>query len=597
MRARAKKADAASVSVAAALATPARALGPERAGLEARLGGDLSTLRVHAGPEVDRAAAAIGARGFAVGRDIALARSAGPLTLAHEAAHAVQQDMAVPRGTVPVTRPGDPAEREARAVAAVTAGGPVRGGPVRGGPVRGGPVRGGHEPSLSRDLTGPDRLADVHHGVRVEGPPRATASGRPAQRLPWVDGPVSDPHSTAHLLFHQVYSKLHGMSLRPAGAAHTTAANLDADAVAMHQRVRDHFPQITGALGDADIQARVALVNTSTVTAAPGFLDSWMDNFINQLSHSADYRIDRANTNYRAMITQLLGDPDVGGLLVGLAARSSAFTHGEGTARNIFVNPSVTALRRQTTLIHEIVHLYRHDRYKAWVDASLDGRFYNEGITEWLARRVMTAAERATRSGHQGYQDRVDVVDRQIAQNVSEDGIARAFFLGETWRLETRSPQARAAFAAQSGITEGDTRPEERAAARTGAGFVQVVAPDSHYRFINLGIDEAAPKPEHVTAFRAIKTRALDPRPGLKLRFVGHASSPGSEAHNRALARRRSTAFYRMARTEGVPWARMIDANRPPHFGEARPSVTEEDVITRAMNRRVEMFLIAGATS
>lgn len=581
MRARRiKQSDVLSASVAAALATPARGLGAERAGLEDRLGGDLSALRIHEGPAVDRSAALLDARGFAVGRDVAIARNAGPLTLAHEAAHALQQDLAEPHGTVPVTGPADHIEREAQAAA-------------RGA----GPVGRGQPPALSRDLTDPNRLAEVHHEIRVEGPPQPAPSGTaPAPRRPWVDGPVSDSHSTAHLLYHQIYTFLDNRTFPSTGATHTTAANLDADAVAMHQRVIAHFPQISSPLSDAEIQARVSLVTPATVAAAPHFLDQWMDNFINQMSDSAQYQIDRTNTNYRAMITRLINDPDVGPKIAQLGARTSAFTTGEGTARHIFVHPRVTDLRRRTTLIHEIIHLYRHSRYSAWVAASLDGRFYNEGITEWLAQRVMTSAERATRTGHHGYEDRVRVVQRQIAANVSEDGIARAYFLGEVWRLETRSAEARAAFGAQTGIQEGGTRAEERAAAHTSAGFVQTVAGGQHYRFINLGIDEAKPKPEHETAFREIKTREFDPRPSVKLRFVGYASSPGSETHNMALSLRRSVAFYRMARRDGVPWARMVDANRPPHFGEARPSVTEEDVITRAMNRRVEMFLIAGGT-
>ncbi len=579
MRSRAQRPfDPVSTAVSAALAAPARSLSrPERADLETRLGGDLSTLKVHEGPAADRAAVALGARGFAVGRHVALERTARHGTLAHEAAHALQQNMAEPRGRVPVGRADAPAESEARAAAEGA----------------GRPVRGGRAPAVARDLVSPGRLGEVHQGVRVEGPPRTTSTGTTSTRLPWVDGPVSDTASTAHLLYNQIFNFLDMRVFSQPAGSHTTSANLDADAVAMHRRVTAHFPQIPSVLSDADVQSRVSLFTPSVVAGDMGYLDAWMDNFIDQMSDSEDYQIDPTNTNYRAMITRLINDPDVSPKILTLASGQPGFTRGEGTAREIFVHQSVTAARRQPMLIHEIVHLYRHQRYRDWVNASRDERHYNEGITEWLALRVMTAAERATRSS---YAARVQTVQDQIAQHVSEDGIARAFFRGEVWRLETRSAEARSAFEAETGISETGTREEEIEGSRTGAGMFQSVVPGEHYRFISLGNAEAEPKAEHEAAFRAVKTSQFDPDPAVKLRFVGHASGPGSDSYNMGLSRRRSVAFYRMARREGVPWNRMVDADRPPHFGENRPTATEEDVITRALNRRVEMFLVRGGT-
>jgi hypothetical protein len=567
-----------SARVSNALASPTRTLDQRsRAGLEARLGGDLSTLRIHEGPTVDKAATALGARAFAVGREVALASNARPDTLLHEAAHALQQNMAVPTGRVPITPANAATELEARAA-------------IRGA---GGPVRGGYPLALARDLTSPGRLGEVHRGVRVEGPPRRTATGTTAPRRPWVDGPVSDTSSTAHLLYNQIYTFLDTRTFSQPSGSHTTSANLDADAVAMHQRVTTYFPQITSTLSDTEIQNRVSLFQPSVVAGDMDYLNDWMDNFIDQMSDSEDYQIDPANTNYRAMITQLINNSRVGPKILTLASGQSGFIRGEGTSREIFVHRSVTAARRRPTLIHEIIHLYRHQRYRDWVSASRDERHYNEGITEWLARRIMTSSERTTRSG---YDDRIRTVQNQIAQHVSEDGIARAFFRGEVWRLETRSAEARSAFEAHTGIRESGTREEERTASRTGSGLFQTVVTGEHFRFLNLGNTEAEPKSEHEAAFRDVKTRHFDPNPSIRLRFVGHASGPGSESYNRNLSRRRSVAFYRMARREGVPWNRMIDARRPPHFGESRPTVTEEDVITRAMNRRVEMFLMGGGT-
>lgn len=566
--------DPVSASVSAAVAGPARSLSrTERAGLEDRLGGDLSALRVHEGPAADRASAALGARGFAVGRHVALGSAARPDTLAHEAAHALQQDMAEPRGTVPVTRANVPAEGEARAAASGT----------------GGSVMGGQAPVLARDLIDPGRLGEVHQGVMVEGPPRTTAGGGATTRRPWVDPSRSDG-GTAAVLEQDVIDFFRGSQLRPM-TARTTERELDTDATAVNRRVVARFPQIPSPLSDQQVPDRARLSTPAEVRQLPGFLEEWFDNTLHQLSTSEDYAIDTTNAAYQAMRTRLLNHNQVGPLLAGLAARQSAFTAGEEPERRVFMHEKVSDAERTTTLIHEFVHLYRHTRFRDWAQSTADPNIYNEGITEWLARKVMTADEL---SGRDRYQPRVDAVNQQIAPHVPEDDIARAVFRGEVWRLETRSAGARSAFEAQTGISETGTREEEIAASRTAGGFFQAVVPGDHYRFINLGIAESQPKSEHEAAFRGVKTSQFDPNPTVKFRFIGHASGPGSESYNMDLSRRRSVAFYRMARREGVPWNRMVDAERPPHFGESRPTATEEDVITRAMNRRVEMFLIRG---
>jgi hypothetical protein len=72
--------------------------GVDREFFQPRLGHDLSAVRVHAGPEAARAAAAVGARAFTVGPDIvfgsgqpAPSSDAGRRLLAHELTHVVQQ--------------------------------------------------------------------------------------------------------------------------------------------------------------------------------------------------------------------------------------------------------------------------------------------------------------------------------------------------------------------------------------------------------------------------------------------------------------------------------------------------------------------------
>ena len=73
--------------------------------------------------------------------------------------------------------------------------------------------------------------------------------------------------------------------------------------------------------------------------------------------------------------------------------------------------------------------------------------------------------------------------------------------------------------------------------------------------------------------------------------------------HLLALDGRRSDALAQyescrrlLAENLGVAASRLLDRARPPHFGETRPTATEEDAITRAMNRRVELFLVKGGT-
>ena len=544
--------------------------------LEARLEGHLAGLRIHKGPAVDRAAEAMGARGFALGRHVALSRLADADTLVHEAAHALQQNMAEPGpGDFRIAPAYDPAERAAENAAR-----------------SGGPVSGGQTLRIQRDLVSPGRLAEVHESVRVTGPPgpATTASGA-STRQPWVD-PVGSSGGTAAVLEQEAIAFLTGRALRPL-KAHTTAQELAQDAVTINRRVLARFPLIPSPRSDTEIQNRTQLSTPSAIRQNQDFLNAWVDNNLHQFTSAEDFDIDTSNPHYRAMVTRLLNHPDVGPLLIGLAARQSAFTTGEGAVRGVFMHEMVSDPERPLTLIHELVHLYRHTRFRDWADASKAPGIYNEGLTEWLARKVMTSAEL---SGRTTYQDRVDAVEQQIAANVPEDDIARAVFRGEVWRLETRSAEASSAFEAATGIREGVSEAEERAATRTGSGLFQTVVPGDHYRFLNLGFAEAEPKPEHVTSFQQVKAEHLDPDPARKLRFVGHASSPGSLEVNRALSRRRSVAFYRMARREGVPWSQMIDADRPPHFGETRPTVTEEDAITRAMNRRVELFLIGRGT-
>jgi outer membrane protein OmpA-like peptidoglycan-associated protein len=109
---------------------------------EASLGTDLSSVRIHTGPESAAAAGAVGARAYATGQDIHFAAGAyqpddpfGMHLLAHEVAHTVQQagGPATRQHKLEVSAPGDRAEVEAdRAADAMVAGAPASVGSAAG---------------------------------------------------------------------------------------------------------------------------------------------------------------------------------------------------------------------------------------------------------------------------------------------------------------------------------------------------------------------------------------------------------------------------------------------------------------------------------
>jgi outer membrane protein OmpA-like peptidoglycan-associated protein len=98
-----------------------------RALMNPRFAHDLSRVRVHAGPDAADAARAINASAFTVGHDVFFASGQfrpsdrdGRRLLAHELAHTAQQPRtATPDAAsrLPISRPDDPAEREAEEIA------------------------------------------------------------------------------------------------------------------------------------------------------------------------------------------------------------------------------------------------------------------------------------------------------------------------------------------------------------------------------------------------------------------------------------------------------------------------------------------------
>lgn len=113
------------------LRSPGRPLDTEvRADMEARLGADLSDVRLHTDPVAQRSAATIGARAYTSGDHVVIgADGADRHTLAHELTHVLQQRRGAVAGRetadgLRVSDPSDRFEREAESTAARVVGGP-----------------------------------------------------------------------------------------------------------------------------------------------------------------------------------------------------------------------------------------------------------------------------------------------------------------------------------------------------------------------------------------------------------------------------------------------------------------------------------------
>jgi hypothetical protein len=94
---------------------------PVRRDMEARLGADFSSVRVHTGPAAGRSAAAIGAKAYTCGEHVVLGPGADDRhTLAHELTHVIQQRRGPVAGTVrgDGLRISDPSDRDERAAEA-----------------------------------------------------------------------------------------------------------------------------------------------------------------------------------------------------------------------------------------------------------------------------------------------------------------------------------------------------------------------------------------------------------------------------------------------------------------------------------------------
>lgn len=446
-----------------------------------------------------------------------------------------------------------------------------------------------HVPGVQRvsDREDPDRFATVHQNLFV----RSRTGG---QRQPWAEPDRAQGRSgTAAQIIAQykayltAYIQANPMSVGGTVTTRTTESAAETDAIAADQSIRTRFPQITTSLGEAQVRGAVGVIKPAQ-TSSSDVLRQWLANQLSRRTDIDQYDIRESDSRYQQMLTDLLGDSWAGPHIRTLVGRQAAFVETTASGRLVSIHRGASAASRMPILIHEMVHFYAHDGYKRWVAATTAERFYNEGFTEYLARLVMSSQQRSARTS---YQDPYNGIASQVAPYVSEDDIARAYFRGEAWRLEGSSAVSASLFESQIGIAAGGTRRQEVGRSRSGPGIVQVVTPGAHYRLMNLGVGRETLKPEHLAALVDINTRHVVGQPAVRLRFVGHASTPGSAAANADLARLRAAAFYATARAVGIPAGQLLDEANPPHSGETSLTASEGGVHARAFNRRVELFI------
>jgi outer membrane protein OmpA-like peptidoglycan-associated protein len=557
---------------------------------EPRFGQDFSRVRLHTDQRATESAVAVNARAYVAGDNLVVSNKhyqpnthEGRKLLAHELAHVVQNGSSshfANSSQTAISNPNDASEIAADRAAEVAMSN-------SGESAHAAATAAKSSPGIHRTLDDPLRFRQTHESMFVSAP--STGGGKLKN---WEDpDPAKNAVGTAETLFKQAKTNIKQFIKQNPGAAggtlkvQTTEADLDTDAVDINQQLRAKYPFIKTSVSNTQVESAVNLMGPS-ITTDQDYLRQWMANRLPKFSDIEDYSISETDPRLIALLDKLLADSDIGADLKIMASRQGGFQRGEGTKREIFIHEAIDPNKRKKTLFHELTHFYANDKYREWVKSTTNERWYNEGFTEYLARKAMPAPvlKLATE-----YQDRVDSIKTQVAVNVPDDDIARAYFLGEVWRIETKSKISRREVGAQLGLSETATDDEEKKASRTGPGINQTVVPGQRYRFMNLGFDQQTPKPEHVTFFRDVKKEVLDPAPASGVVFEGHASTAGTPQYNMNLSLGRARAFYQMARNEGLASNRLIKVNDPPHFGETKTTAEEEDPATRAFNRRVEM--------
>ena len=473
---------------------------------------------------------------------------------------------------------------------------------------------------VQRTLDDPARFDTVHQSLFVNAPGGGA-------RQPWVSG-TTDVQIISAFKQH-VQQELETNPMRVVGSVSTPTTQSGAEAVAVQADTDLHvrFPQIPTQLTPAQVRGRVTVFAPDFAPAnAPSadFLANWIDNQLPMRTNIETFAIASTDPDYRAVVNALATDSTIfpiAGVLAEvaniaanqgqspsdvaltvatvraqiqnrswswifnrMASRTAAF-HGQG---RVFISQGMPAARLRATLIHELIHSYANADYTRWVEATTSPRMFNEGFTELLTRAALTPAEL---SGRTSYQDAINVLNADVTPHIPLDDIARAFFLGEVWRVEGASTVSKEMFERQVGIAANATRTQEVTASQTGPGIFQTVIPGERFRLLNFGNDQSTLKAEHETFMRTVILPLVQGDATARLRFVGHADDTGAATRNATLARQRSAAVYQFARAIGIPASQLLDANAPPSSGSTDPTASNANVHGRAFNRRVEIFV------
>jgi outer membrane protein OmpA-like peptidoglycan-associated protein len=441
-------------------------------------------------------------------------------------------------------------------------------------------------PQIQRDLDDPGRFSKINEALFASTP----SGGKPQFWKPPSSGVIGTTAEIVDDFKTKLKAFIQKNPLSTGGdvPTETTKDDANTDIVASDKILRAKFPQITSTVTQAQLEGIVGII-TPQQTSDPVFLNQWLMNRLSTMTDIDNFGLSEKDPRVQDVLKTLLADSEVGPSIRILASRTGAFTEGEGSARKVSLHRGLNDSQRKEVLLHELVHFYVHPTFQAWIAKSTAVRFFEEGFTEYLARLAMTPDQL---KNAKSYQDRFDKIKKDVSANASDDDIARAYFSGEVWLLEGKTEVSKKALEDQTGLKSKVAPKEERDESKTSEGIAETVVPGSHYRFMNLGNEESDPKSEHKALFAEIQKKYLGGHPDVRCRFVGHASSPGTDAFNMALSLKRALAFYQMARDAGVLDSQLVDADKPRHFGERQPTAKNDDVRGRAFNRRVELFLV-----
>lgn len=123
--------------------------------------------------------------------------------------------------------------------------------------------------------------------------------------------------------------------------------------------------------------------------------------------------------------------------------------------------------------------------------------------------------------------------------------------------------------------------------ARVGEGIAVTFASGLLYDF-----DSDVVRPDAAQNLRSLAA-SLQKYPNTNLLIVGHTDAVGTSEYNQALSQRRATAAANYLASQGVNAARLQAVGR----GETEPIATNDTEAGRQSNRRVEIAIVADAST